>query len=51
MTGRLRLAWLDTLPLEQMRQRVSTLPAHSAILFGVLFVDAAGIPQEEDQGW
>jgi signal transduction histidine kinase len=50
MNGRLQLAWLDTLPLEQMRQRVSTLPAHSAILFGVLFVDAAGIPQEEDQG-
>ena len=50
LAGRLQLAWLDTLSLEQMRQRVSTLPAHSAILFGVLFVDSAGIPQEEDQG-
>ena len=50
LAGRVTLLWLDALSLEQMRQRVSTLPARSAILFGALFVDAAGIPQEEDQG-
>jgi two-component sensor histidine kinase len=45
-----RLEWFNTLSLDEMRQRAAALPPHSAILFGVLFVDAAGVPREEDAG-
>ena len=44
--GRVKFDWLDDLSLEQMRDRVATLPPHSAILYGLLIVDAAGVPHE-----
>jgi len=44
--GRVRFELLDHLSLAQMRDRVATLPPHSAVLFALLIVDAAGIPHE-----
>jgi signal transduction histidine kinase len=44
--NRVSIEWLNKLSLEQMRQRVATLPAHSAVLYTILLTDAAGVPQE-----
>jgi signal transduction histidine kinase len=46
LTGRVNFLWLNDLSLDQMRQRVANLPPHSAILYGMLVVDAAGVPHE-----
>ncbi|MCC6196135.1 MAG: sensor histidine kinase [Burkholderiales bacterium] len=43
---RVRFEWLDGLSLAQMQERVAKLPPHSAILYAILIVDAAGIPHE-----
>ncbi len=43
--NRVNIEWLNNLSLEQMRQRVATLPPHSAVLY-TLMVDAAGVPQQ-----
>jgi signal transduction histidine kinase len=45
-SGRVGIEWLDGLSLEQMRQRVATLPPRSAVLYGLMVVDAAGVPHE-----
>ena len=42
--GELRVA--QHLSLEQMRQRLATLPAHSAVLYTLMVTDAAGVPQQ-----
>jgi signal transduction histidine kinase len=42
--------WLDELSLEQMSTRVAALPPDSAILYGLLIVDAAGVPHERQDG-
>jgi signal transduction histidine kinase len=47
--GRLHLLWLDDLPLDEMRQRVASLPPHSAVLYALFLVDAAGVPQQHDE--
>jgi len=47
---RVELVWFNAFSLEEMRRRAATLPPHSAIVFAALFVDAAGIAQEEDAG-
>jgi len=44
--GRVEFEWLNELSLEQMRERVATLPPDSAILYTLLIVDAAGVPHE-----
>jgi signal transduction histidine kinase len=44
--GGITFEWLNDLPLAQMRQRVATLPPHSAVLYGLLVQDAAGVPYE-----
>ena len=44
--GRVKFEWLNELSLAQMRERVASLPPHSAVLFGLLIVDAAGVPHE-----
>lgn len=44
--GRVTFEWLDGLSLEQMRERVAHLPPRSAVLYGILIVDAAGVPHE-----
>ncbi len=48
--GRVRFEWLDDLSLAQMQQRIATLPPHSAVLYVLLIVDAAGIPHERQDG-
>jgi signal transduction histidine kinase len=44
--NRVSIEWLNDLSLEQMRQRVAVLPAHSAVLYTILLTDAAGVPHE-----
>lgn len=44
--GRVRFEWLDDLSLAHMQERVARLPPHSAVLYVLLIVDAAGIPHE-----
>jgi len=39
--------WLNDLSFDQMLKRVAALPPRSAIFFGILSVDAAGVPHEE----
>lgn len=46
--GRLHILWLDDLPLDAMRQRVANLPPHSALLYVLLLIDAAGVPHQLD---
>jgi hypothetical protein len=48
-TDRVTFTWFNDLSFEQMRQRVAVLPQRSAIIFGLLNVDAAGIPHEQDK--
>ncbi|MCC7041641.1 MAG: sensor histidine kinase [Burkholderiales bacterium] len=45
-TDRIRFEYLNDLSLVQMQARVAALPAHSAILYAVLVVDAAGVPHQ-----
>lgn len=47
--SRIELIWLNELPFGDMLKRVAALPPHSAIFFGLLSVDAAGVPYEEDR--
>ncbi len=44
--NRVSIEWLNTLSLEQMRKRLATLPAHSAVLYTLMVTDAAGVPQQ-----
>ncbi|NOJ40000.1 sensor histidine kinase [Bradyrhizobium australiense] len=45
--GRVAFTWFNELSLEEMLKRAATLPPRSAIFFGLLSVDAAGVPHEE----
>jgi signal transduction histidine kinase/ABC-type uncharacterized transport system substrate-binding protein len=45
---RVEFTWLNELSLAEMRERVSAMPPHSAIIFGLVNVDAAGIPYEQN---
>src|SRR5262245_24749960 len=47
--NRIAFVWLNELPFDQMLKRASVLPPDAAIFFGLLSVDAAGIPHEEDK--
>jgi signal transduction histidine kinase len=47
--GRLTFTYTNDLTLEQIRERAAAMPADSAILYGMLSVDAAGIPYEHDR--
>jgi signal transduction histidine kinase len=44
---RIAFTWLNDSSLDQMLKRVAALPPRSAIFFGILSVDAAGVPHEE----
>lgn len=46
LAGRVDFVWLDGLSLPQIEQRVATLPPRSAVYFGLLVVDGAGVPHE-----
>jgi signal transduction histidine kinase/ABC-type uncharacterized transport system substrate-binding protein len=45
---RVSFAWFDGLTFDEMLKRAAALPPRSAILFGLLLVDAAGVPHEEE---
>ncbi len=47
-TDRITFTWFDGLTLPQMQARVASLPPHSAIVFALLDVDAAGVPYERN---
>jgi signal transduction histidine kinase len=47
--NRVRFTWFDDLSVGEMEKRVSVLPPHTAIFFGQLSVDAAGVPQEHNE--
>jgi PAS domain S-box-containing protein len=49
-TNRVHFSWLDDLTLDQMCARVAGLPPHSFVLYGLLIVDAAGVPYNSDTG-
>ncbi|HMN76127.1 MAG TPA: ATP-binding protein [Burkholderiaceae bacterium] len=42
----IKFVWFDDLSLEQMKAQVASLPPHSAVFYGLLIVDAAGVPHE-----
>jgi signal transduction histidine kinase len=46
---RVTFHWLNELPFEEMLKSVSALPAHWAIFYASVRVDAAGIPHEESR--
>lgn len=46
LADRVRFVWFDELSLAQMKQRVAALPPHSVVFYGLLIVDAAGVPHE-----
>jgi len=48
--NRIEFIWLDQLTFEEMKQAVAELPPHSAILYAVLIIDAAGIPRPLTRG-
>jgi signal transduction histidine kinase len=41
---RLDLVWFNELSFEEMKRRAASLPSNSAILYALLAVDAAGVP-------
>ncbi len=45
-SNRVSFEWLNELSLEEVRQRVAALPAHSAVLYTMMIADAAGVPHE-----
>src|ERR1700738_3274460 len=45
--GRVSFTWFNELSLEEMLKRAAVLPPRSAIFFGLLSVDAAGVAHEE----
>lgn len=47
-TDRIAFTWFNGLTLPQMRERVASLPPHSAIVFALLDVDAVGVPYERN---
>lgn len=48
-TNRVTVTYVNDLPLDKIRERVSALPPHSAILYGMLAIDAAGVPYEQEK--
>ncbi|MET4490947.1 ATP-binding protein [Bradyrhizobium sp. LA7.1] len=48
LEGRLDLVWYSDLPFEEILKRASALPPHSALFWGLMLVDAAGIVHEGD---
>lgn len=44
--SRVRFEYLNDLSLAQMQERVARLPPNSAIFYGLMIIDAAGVPHE-----
>jgi signal transduction histidine kinase len=49
LEGRIEIRWYDTLPYEEALTQLAVLPAHSAIFWYQMIVDAAGIAHEGDR--
>ncbi len=47
-TNRVAFTWFNDLSFEEIKKRVAVLPPHSVIFYGLLVVDAAGVPYEND---
>jgi signal transduction histidine kinase len=47
-TDKVSFEWLNELSFGQMRARVAALPPRSAVLYAILFTDAAGVPHESE---
>ncbi len=47
--GRLTFVWTNDWSFAELLERCATLPPHSAIFFGVLALDAKGVPQIEER--
>ena len=47
--SQLRVLPSESLSLEQMRERMSQLPPHSAVFYAMFYVGADGVQQENDQ--
>ncbi len=45
---RVSFEWFNELSFEEMVERISKLPPHSAAFFAVVLVDAAGVPQDRE---
>jgi hypothetical protein len=46
--NRVHVESFSSLPFEKMLKRIGSLPPHSAILYNDIWIDAAGIPAEQD---
>jgi signal transduction histidine kinase len=46
-SDRVEFSWFNDFSFTEMRQRASSLPPRSAILFAILYVDADGVPQDQ----
>jgi len=46
-SGRVTFTWLDDLAFPEMLERAASMPPHSAIVFAMMSVDAAGVPYEQ----
>lgn len=49
LTNRVTVTYVNDLPLDKIRERAAAMPPHSAILYAMLAVDAAGVPYEQDK--
>jgi len=47
LRDRVALTWFNDLSFEEMLKQVANLPPKSAVFFGALAVDAAGVPQND----
>jgi hypothetical protein len=48
-TSRVTFEWFDELSFEDMLRRIAKLPPHSAVFFGDIRVDAAGVPLDHER--
>ena len=48
LANRIKLSWTDELSFEELLKRASALPPHTAIFWGNMIVDAAGVVHESD---
>lgn len=46
---RLQAVWLNQLPFTEICRRAASMPPRSVLAFGMLWVDAAGVPHEQMQ--
>jgi len=46
LSDRVQFEFFDGLSMAEMKRRITQLPANSAVLYGLLVIDGAGIPQE-----